>query len=192
METRQRVGCTPPCHGCCGRRDRRGQHVNFMPAPIDDAAGIGGGRNERARMCHPPPHHRQGSQGTTTEYVVAPCPSIPLPLTKTLRDDDEQVVVVVVPLLLLSLPSRPSPFLPPHTSCCLLLVPSAMMWHRELLSLADSDVAVGMWAVTWLIWVVAWRSCAVDLGGDVTLMGDAWDGGDAAGLLVMWRGCWGQ
>lgn len=74
---RRRLRCTPPCHGYCRRRGRRGRHVGFMPAPsttLRQQEGVG----TRGHVCAIlPPCRRQELGGTTTYSVVVPCPYIP-------------------------------------------------------------------------------------------------------------------
>jgi len=38
-----------------GERIRRERRVGFTPAPVDDIAGMEGGRNQEAHTCHPAP-----------------------------------------------------------------------------------------------------------------------------------------
>jgi hypothetical protein len=62
-------------------------------------------------------------------------------LTKTPGNNDDEQVVVIVSLPLLPLPSRLHLFLPPYSSCSLLVVLSAVTWHRPLSSFGWAPVA---------------------------------------------------
>jgi len=98
----------------------KGTACGFHAGPIDDAAATGGGRNEGARMCHPPPLSPSRTRRDNDVFRRCPLPlHPPLPIPKTPGDDDDLlVVVVVIPLLLLLLPSRlGGQLLPPHTCC---------------------------------------------------------------------------
>jgi hypothetical protein len=110
-----------------------------------------------------PYRRRREHRGITTEYVVTPYPSDPWSSTKTPgNDNDEQVVVVS--LSLLPLPSRLCLFLPPYSSRRLLLILSAVTWHRPSSSFGRAAV-----------------------GGDVAVLGGAV--GVVGGCDVAWLGC---
>jgi len=63
---------------------------------------------------------------------------------KTLGNDDDEQVVIIISLPLLPLPLRLRLFLPPYSSRRLLLVLSAVTWHRPLLSFGWAAVGGDM------------------------------------------------
>jgi len=102
-----------------------------MPSPVANAAGTkagwkGGGAYA---LSHP------------TVGVKNPAPHIPWSWTKTLGNNDDEQVVVIVSLPLLPLPSCLRLLLPPYSSRRVLLVLSAVTWHRPSSSFGWAAVA---------------------------------------------------